>query len=175
MLNNRIMDRKLYRIALFGILVWGVLTTANAQEQRLHNFYGEALGPGMAYSVNYDTRFKPGHAGLGFRVGAGYWTYGPQRFHRFVLPVQLNYLIGKRRHLMEVGAGATVINSGGGGSVWDMRSEDGWGAAATLSAGYRFQPLHKGVNVRAGATLVYSTDGLPLVLPSVSVGYTFPK
>ncbi len=169
------MNRKIYRIALFGALIFGFLSTARAQEQHLHNFYGEVLGPGIAYSVNYDRRFSPGHAGLGFRVGAGYWTYSPQHLHRFVLPVQLNYLIGKRRHLMEIGAGATFINSAGGGSEWDMVSEEGWGTAATLSAGYRFQPLNKGVNVRAGATLVYSTAGLPLVLPIVSVGYTFSK
>lgn len=174
-LNDVIMDSKAPLIALVSALVFGLFSIANAQEQRIHNLYGEALGPGIAYSVNYDTRFAPGHADLGFRAGAGYWTYSPERLHRFVLPLQLNYLIGKRRHLMEVGAGATFINSGGGGSEWDMVSEEGWGTAATLSAGYRFQPLHKGINARAGATLLYSTAGLPLVLPSVSVGYTFSR
>lgn len=161
---------------LASLCLYAWLTTCwnlYAQELRVRNVYGELLGPSKAYSINYDTRFKPTHNGFGMRVGIGFWTYSPQRFHRIALPIQLNYLTGKQRHHVEFGGGATVLHSGGGGSVWDEVSEEGLVVMGTLSAGYRYQPQRKGINARAGATLLYSTSGLPTVTPGVSLGYTF--
>lgn len=169
------MRYKTKTISILCGLMLATLSGIKAQETRVHNMYVEFAGPGMAYSVNYDTRFKPTHNGFGMRVGLGFWTYSENRLHRIVLPIQLNYLIGKRRHLMEIGAGTTLLHSGGGGSVWDVYDEKGFVAVATLSAGYRFQPVTKGVNARAGATLLVSTKGLPGFVPGIGVGYTFSK
>lgn len=167
----------IHKANISGILIsLGLLasSTVTAQERGAHNVYVEAGGAGIAYSVNYDTRFKESHNGLGFRGGLGFWT--SSKLHRFVLPAQLNYLIGKRRHLLEVGAGATLLHSGGGGdSVFDVTNDKGVSVIGTISAGYRFQPFAKGINARAGGSLNFSSFGLPLPFPALSVGYTFPK
>lgn len=154
------------------VLLIGFLGFSFAQSNKLQGVYAEAYGPGMAYSVNYDVRFRDKHNGLGFRVGAGYWTYSPESLYRIAVPVQLNYLLGRKKHMLDLGAGATFLNSEGGGSVWGFTSNEGTSICGTISAAYRFQVLPKGIQVRAGATSIFG-QGLPVIVPNLSVGYGF--
>src|SRR5690606_42097489 len=73
----------------------------HAQESPTHNVYAELGGPGLAYSVNYDTRFADAHKSPGLRAGVGLWTVRPEHLHRIVLPAQLNCLAGKQRHPLD--------------------------------------------------------------------------
>lgn len=153
-----------------------IATVGQAQEpmvyKRSQSVFGELWGVGYLYSVNYDTRFAPKRNGLGARVGAGYWNYGEHnQLDRFSVPVQLNYLLGKRSHLFEAGAGVTYLYSDGGGSVWGATDEPGSALYPTLLVGYRYQPL-KGITARAGGTVMFGSF-LDAARFHVSLGYAF--
>ena len=47
-------------------------TNSNKLNKPLQLIDGQILGPGLLFSVNYDTRLKPINNGLGLRVGLGY-------------------------------------------------------------------------------------------------------
>ena len=74
--------------------------------QGVHNLVG----------INYDSRFK-GNDGLGYRVGLGY-AYGYSDFTFIVdasdkiqgvaVPLEINYLLGKRNSKLELGAGISL-------------------------------------------------------------------
>ncbi len=85
-------------------------------------FFGELGGPGVIFSVNFDSRFTKSNTGFGGRIGLGFLTQeetitsnGGYNTYRqrsiFTIPLQLNYVIGKPNssHLIEVGAGATFF------------------------------------------------------------------
>ena len=72
----------------------------------------ELLGAQNMIGINYDSRFK-GNSGLGYRVGIGF-GYGDnsilfdQNIKGVGVPVELNYLLGKKHHKLEVGFGASL-------------------------------------------------------------------
>ncbi|MFN0200758.1 MAG: hypothetical protein ACKVTZ_04530 [Bacteroidia bacterium] len=114
--------------------------------QRAHVIYAEALGSSMIYSLNYDMRFGQQHNGLGFRIGFSRLSRNGSSNN---IPLQINYLLGQKQHLLEVGLG-----------VLRLQQQDGAGAKsqftfpnATLM--YRFQPLEKGISFRIGWTPIY--------------------
>src|SRR4029453_2075891 len=88
-----------------------------------NSFFAEGGGPGIAFSANFDKRFKNSHLGLGGRIGVGFVsadesTFDPAKgyYHyeetsALTFPVQLNYIFGKAGspHSFEVGAGVTYI------------------------------------------------------------------
>ncbi len=127
-------------------------------------------GPSTHLSINFDTRFKEKRNGWGLRVGAGYLPNDSER--QFSLPIQINYLLGRKRHLFETGAGATYFYTNIAGSYWGVNSNEGGSVFATLSAGYRYQPLKRGITARAGANALAGYF-LPIIIPHVSIGYVF--
>ncbi|WP_147238676.1 hypothetical protein [Mucilaginibacter hurinus] len=147
------------------------INTAKAQsDKRAQNVYAEFLGPGITVSVNYDTRFGERRDGFGGRIGFGYFPVAYLSSAKSV-PVQINYLVGKRSHFLEVGLGATYTNVGvdNYNNFWGFKTETG--VVATSTVGYRYQPLNKGINFRLSAN--------PLIAQKfefsggVSLGYTF--
>ena len=62
--------------------------------------------------INYDSRFN-GNSGLGYRVGIGY-GYGynsglfDQKINGVGVPLELNYLLGKKNSKLELGFGASL-------------------------------------------------------------------
>ncbi|MEO6151394.1 MAG: hypothetical protein ABIN95_07780 [Mucilaginibacter sp.] len=167
--------KNLLSITVVFLLTISFFNTAKAQsDQRAQNVYLELAGPGLALSVNYDTRFGEKRNGLGGRIGFGYF---PSPFFSIVsVPVQLNYLVGSRSHFLELGAGATYLKVGD-----DNKNDDDnkflslfntvTGVVGTATIGYRYQPVDGGFNFRISANpfvgeIVQLTGG-------VSVGYTF--
>jgi hypothetical protein len=86
------------------------------------SFIAEAGGPGIAFSANFDTRFKASRIGLGGRIGVGFVSayddyydpvtmtyFGGDQQSAITFPVQVNYIFGKPNsaHTLEVGGGAT--------------------------------------------------------------------
>ena len=141
-----------------------------ADPLKARSIYAEYGGPSALLSVNYDTRFKPQRNGWGIRLGVGYLPDGAQ--HQFSIPVQLNYLVGRRRHSFEAGGGATYYYTNFAGSTWGIDSNEGSSVFGTLSAGYRYQPLLRGLSIRAGATGLWGSF-LPGVIPHLGLGYVF--
>lgn len=133
--------------------------------------YLEVGGPGLAISANYDTRFKKERNGWGYRVGLGYFASGGNNV--LTVPFQINYLIGEHSHMLELGAGTTFLNSNGtnvGNSKFEFDKVTGF--IATAAIGYRFQPEHKGINVRIAFVPILYDEGI-IAAGGISVGYTF--
>ena len=72
----------------------------------------ELLGAQNTVGINYDSRFK-GTYGLGYRVGIGY-GYGrnsgwfDESIKGVGVPLELNYLLGKKNSKLELGFGASL-------------------------------------------------------------------
>lgn len=147
------------------------------------NVYFELFGPGLVYSLNYDTRFGNRRDGLGARAGIAYYADDSEKF--FTVPVVLNYLLGKKGKYFEVGAGVTFYTAQSDfiffnsnynydpvtGYYNGRRSDSG--IFGTLNFGYRYQPIDGGFAFRTGVSqLIHSNQFIPF-WPYVSFGYTF--
>ncbi|MEN0051355.1 MAG: hypothetical protein AAF806_30095 [Bacteroidota bacterium] len=138
--------------------------------QRTQTVYVEALGNGVVYSVNYDTRFADMDHQFGLRLGTsilrgvGY------------LIVQPNYLFGEGKHKFELGAGLTALLS--------FTGEEGVNQVAANGAlMYRFQKPDGNFLFRVGLAPTFvpidendTFSGLSRVFwvwPGVSFGYKF--
>lgn len=144
---------------------------ANPDSSRAQSVYIEAYGPaGNNYSINYDTRFR-GFRGWGIRGGLGYL---PKDYsHVFSAPIQLTYLVGRKRHFLEVGGGFTGYHSRDDDPLWGVVDRPGFAVFGSLSASYRYQPLVRGVTVRGGISVLFGGIQLPMPGPQLSVGYRF--
>jgi len=153
------------------------------------SFIAELGGPGIAFSANYDTRFKQSRLGLGGRVGIGFVSayndyydpatgnyYGSDQQSAITLPVQLNYIMGKNRspHTFEVGGGITYVTK-----KLNIMSFDSYNNKdhrtqwfGTFSFMYRRQPANGGFSWRAGFTPLVG-KGYIQFFAAASVGYNF--
>lgn len=138
---------------------------------KAENGFLEVGGAGLAISANYDTRFHQERNGWGYRVGLGFFSSGGNTV--FTVPFQINYLIGEHATMFELGAGTTFLNSTGtniGNSKWEFDKITGFIATATI--GFRYQPEHKGINLRIGFVPILYDEGI-IPAGGVSIGYTF--
>lgn len=133
----------------------------------------EGLGNGLTYSINYDTRFGPGASGFGGRGGVGFIPVDGVNITSF--PFVLNYLLGQSAHYFEFGVGATILTIGtrSGGNISRSEFDRATGIGATLSLGYRYQPLDGGLMFRAGIAPIFDRTGTLPFWPQVSLGYAF--
>lgn len=81
-------------------------------QQKTRSLSVELLGAQTIAGINYDSRFN-GNSGLGYRVGIGY-GYGntsglfDQKINGVGVPLELNYLLGKKNSKLELGLGASL-------------------------------------------------------------------
>ena len=81
-------------------------------QQKTRNLSVELLGAQNVVGINYDSRFN-GNSGLGYRVGIGY-GYGDnsglfdQKINGVGVPLELNYLLGKKNSKLELGFGLSL-------------------------------------------------------------------
>lgn len=177
--------------------------TAMAQqdESTQKSLYAELLGASNLIGVNYDSRFKP-NSPWGYRVGLGY-TYsknynmfsGSNSLKGVDVPLEANYLLGKKRSKLELGLGLnlgyytekydvyTIKNIGEEGGITyyttEYAGEDShstWGYYFFGNIGYRYQPSH-GFQFRAGISPSFNFGGKHAVtksiFPYISFGYVF--
>jgi hypothetical protein len=181
LINSQLMKQLIILIACVLLLSTTTYSTASNDKKaktaqdppytlKGRNIFLELGGPSSLLSLNFDTRFKEERYVWGVRIGAGFLPDGTQR--QFSVPAQLNYLFGKERHFFEAGAGATYFHTNIAGSTWGIDSDEGSSIFGTLSAGYRYQPITKGITLRAGATSLFGSF-LPGIIPHISVGYAF--
>lgn len=120
--------------------------------------YLELGGNGLIYSFNYDMRLQRGRQdGVGFKIGLG--GLGGQvssngdtgRAGYLAIPATFNYLLGKRRHALEMGFGATFFHASAG---TDFGNDVVSGSALLPHAnlGYRYQALNDGFTFRLTLT-----------------------
>lgn len=155
------------------------------------SFIAEGGGAGIAFSANFDTRFKNDRLGWGGRIGVGFvsawadyydpvlmvWTDADQE-SAITFPVQLNYVFGKRNspHSLEAGAGCTYVskklNIMEFSSYYSSNSDRRTQFFGTFAFMYRRQPLNGGFSWRAGFTPIFAKDYIQ-PFGAVSVGYNF--
>ena len=81
-------------------------------QQKTRSLSVELLGAQNIAGINYDSRFN-GNSGLGYRVGIGY-GYGDnsglfdQKIDGVGVPLELNYLLGKKNSKLELGFGLSL-------------------------------------------------------------------
>jgi hypothetical protein len=139
---------------------------------RAQNVYVEFAGPGLLFSANYDTRFSQTRDGLGGRIGLGFIETGGASV--VTVPVQLNYLLGKKDKYFEVGLGATYASFNSGSDFFSNGNKPLTASTVlgTMTFGYRYQPVDGGFNFRASFNpIFYSSNFVPYF--GLSFGYTF--
>lgn len=88
------------KTVLLSALFLVPFNNSNAQKN-IHSFSIEAFGAQNTIGINYDTRIR-GNYGLGYRVGIGYGYADnsglfDQKINGIGIPLELNYLFGKKR------------------------------------------------------------------------------
>lgn len=153
-------------------------------------FYTEGGGPGILFSANFDSRFKPSsrmgwgfRAGLGFTIvddkqeivqpGGGQTYYGYRTRSVATLPVGVNYLFGKieSANMFEVGAGVTVLSRKA--SVLNYNDYNEGNFLGHFNFMYRRQPIDGGFSWRIGFTPIINPDGDIFPFGAIGLGYTF--
>ena len=134
----------------------------------------EVGGPGLALTVNYDTRFGNRRDGWGYRAGAGYYNTGSNSV--FSVPLQVNYLKGFSKtggsSFAEFGAGTTFVYSKGSTNGTYFQFDNVTGFIGTATIGYRYQQDNGGINFRIAFVPILYDEGL-IAAGGVSIGYTF--
>ncbi len=128
------------------------------------------LGNGAGISGNFDTRLKKDrNDGFGLSAGAGISS------EFITLPLEINYIIGKKRSGFETGIGVTPVFYAGKTPqkfFGDMNDPRRFDAAGFLSAGYRLQSRN-GFMLRSTVSTVYSESQFWFLWPGLSIGYNF--
>ena len=140
------------------------------QASRPRTVFLEVGGPGLALTVNYDSRFGNRRDKWGYRVGAGYYNTGANSVAS--VPLQINYLYGSGSSFLEVGAGTTFLNSKGSTKGTFFQFDNITGFIGTASLGYRYQQDNGGINFRIAFVPLFYDEGV-ILEGGLSVGYTF--
>jgi hypothetical protein len=151
------------------------LPSLEPQERTANNaIYIELLGAGFLYSINYERTFGDFAA----RAGFGYWSISADSdtgVSFLAVPLTLSFIgVGSKRHMLELGAGATIYHLGGRSSSWYFDSSGSDTVVVPMGfVGYRLQPPDGGFFLRTGLNgLVFSGEGF-FVWPYVGLGGTF--
>ena len=168
--------KKNHSLGIVIAMTW-LLTAASVQSQNAsgRQFYVESGGPGLAFGMNFDSRFKGGERlGLGYRLGIGFSPKDSGEGTYFSIPVGINYIFGKENspHTFEVGGGIALLTDkvtlGMTYGNSPPRSVFGY-----LSFMYRKAPVDGGFTWRIGCVpIIISSNDIGL-LPAVGIGYAF--
>lgn len=182
----------------FFVLLGTCWMPAKAQD-RVQHIAVEALGAQNMVGINYDARLR-GNDGFGYRVGLGFAIskqsnfFGDKQDIKGVgVPLEVNYLLGKRNSKFEVGFGANLgvyhfreyatyyyvpsVEYPEGRTERMGRSWNGFGYLMFGNVGYRYQ-RPKGFVFRAGISPSftfghkYAIDK-PWFFPYIGLGWAF--
>lgn len=129
--------------------------------------YAEFLGPGIAWSVNYERTFL-----RDFSARGGFSIVPTVDGAPVILPITLAYHgAGNGVHSLELAAGVDVAVLFSEGSYRGNHYNPGVDVAGLVSLGYRLQPLDGGFFLRAGLDVLFSQTVYPW--PHLSMGATF--
>jgi hypothetical protein len=145
---------------------------ADNKVRSMKAIYAEVGGAGLAISANYDNRFGADRKGLGFRIGAGYFSDGYGNTV-FTIPMQVNYLFTKdENNFIELGGGTTFLNSTGNNKGPTFIFDKVTGFIGTATLGYRYQPVDHKLNFRIDFVPIFYDEGV-IWAGGVSIGYNF--
>lgn len=147
--------QSIYRIIFGSFLLISFSATAQIKiSKHASQLQLEAFGKSGLFSLNYDARFAKKEKGIGFTLGLGgaplgLGGYSCNSGFQLSFPVGLNYLAGKDKHLLELGAGFVPAISSGTKRFCTLPPDekyffsDDTGSYGYLLAGYRYQPISK--------------------------------
>ena len=148
--------------------------------------YAEGLGAGIFYSINYERNVGDfaGRVGFGYvsvSASARSGTSGASASASFMtIPITVSYLgIGSKKHMFELGGGATIISVGANGSAFNVDSSSSSSGSNTavfgnIITGYRLQPPDGGFFLRVGLNSILGGSALPVLpWPYLALGGTF--
>lgn len=108
------MNMKRKTIALLLLLLCVLNVNAQDDNVRTKSVYVEAFGPSNTIGITYDARFNE-NSRWGYRVGFGFGYasstsifYGKTSTRGYTVPLGLNYLVGGKKHNLELGVGLNV-------------------------------------------------------------------
>ncbi len=138
----------------------------SSQEQDARNrVYLELLGPGIAYSFNYERALG---RDLGIRVGASGWPESG-----------VQYVLGFAMMMARLGHGAhSAILGAGAGVAWFvdvdiLETTDVVGGYGMAAIGYQWQPKPRGFFLRLSYTPLFGSGGVAPLWGGLSVGVAF--
>lgn len=141
--------------------------------------FGEALGNGLLYSINYERIFAS--VPIGLRAGASYFSYPVSTYGRSgnlklaTFPLVASYHVGSRHHKLQLGLGATILYLGVSTDSTGTKFEgerSGVGVAASAVIGYRYLPPDRGFSFGVGFTPLLRTSSF-LPWGGANAGYVF--
>ena len=185
------MRKKIYTMVL---LLSSIVAAAQTR-----NLSAEIFGASQLAGISYDARFN-GNSGFGYRAGLGYGLginslifSGEQIIQGVTIPLEVNYLIGKKRSHLELGAGlsnglyrvhnktSAFTATGQDGIIYEVSANDNinytWGYFFFGNIGYRFQP-EEGLSFRIGISPSFSFNTKHAIqknwlIPYVGLGWAF--
>ena len=103
---------KIARKTLIPLAVFLCTFNNSIAQKNIHSFSVEAFRAQNTIGVNYDARIN-GNYGLGYRVGIGFGYADnsglfDQNIKGVGVPLELNYLLGKKNHKLEFGFGTSL-------------------------------------------------------------------
>jgi len=144
------------------LFLLGAFLAVQAKSERtaLNSIYVEGLGPGLAYSVNYERLVIND---LGVRVGMSYLSFSATSTVNnegtnkasvsfMTFPITASYLgVSAGSHALELGGGPTLIFASGSASGVGIESTgSGMGVFGDILVGYRIHPVNGGFQFRTG-------------------------
>ena len=126
--------------------------------------YVDFGGYGVEGSINYERIFGD----VAPRLGLGETVQGEgdengEQGKLTMVPVGVSYLGFGSKHVLEVGAGGTLVFADGEAEKYGVDAEgSGFGGWGGVNVGYRRQPLDGGFVFRAGVTQLISPDGFKM-------------
>ncbi|MBK8954641.1 MAG: hypothetical protein IPM34_03665 [Saprospiraceae bacterium] len=147
-------------------ILFAFISLSTSFSQSNQSVYAELLGNGLIFSFNYDTRFSDKPTGLGGRFGLGFIGKGDEG--ALLIPMQLNWLLGKDGKYFEIGLGTTYV-----GGTQEFFEEDIDHFVGTLTFGYRRQPLDGGFMWKAAITPILADGFFWPYYVGFGLGYSF--
>src|SRR5437016_1979322 len=130
-------NRTMFMKKIFILFCVAFCLSKNSAAQA-KSVYFELGGPGLA-SVNFDTPFSKGEAGIGGRIGIGGFSVDGETV--VFVPIGLNYILGKdNKNYFEIGGGVTPV-------LTNIKNDNGDNFTSTFGHilfGYRMQPANGG-------------------------------
>lgn len=171
------------------LIVICLLSTSLLAQDARKNLYLELGGNGMAFNVMYESRFKPGTSGAGFKIGAGGFSTAYENL--FTIPAGVNWLFTRDgKNYFEAGFGATFLHyddkynyyySPGGPTyeeypvdVVNLTVDSKNSVYGHLALGYRRQPTKGGIMYGIAITPHFNQNGVWPLWVGLKFGYSFP-
>jgi hypothetical protein len=143
----------------------------------------EVLGPGSLFSINIDSRFSKKGNGFGYRIGLGGKPLGMfdescNTGGQISFPIGLNYIAGRKGHLVELGTGVVPLLFTGTKVYCPDLSKEFFGDEADhyfyILAGYRYSPVRKkGITYRLFISQLFQKNFPVKFWGGASLGYKF--